>query len=672
MEMIKWNQILSAIICLLVLPITQSYTTEDIFSSQQRLISIRNRNTGQPFSNECMSDQTNEGFEITCRDIDENADLSALLEQEVENFPGTTQIIDKLLIYGLSTDDGKLTQNWINSTKFFIKILDLYSDAMDIEKNAFDGVVFENLETLTLFGFEISTLEEDTFKGLQLLKYLEFYNCEIKIINENALKAVSLTLESLSIGELYYDPIHLKRSVQQRAKELPFDPTNLTGIVPLPKLKTVNFGFKYMNTLNAKSFSQIKACEELYIGGNKIERIGCGTFEMMKSLKTIILSANKLTTMDSCVFGDEVINNFSEDSIMVSFNSWNCNCDLNWLKQLKINKIVSDDPWCTSHSNLPFEEVDFDEEFTTEDPTTTTEGSTSTTEDSTTATEDSTTTTENSTTTTEDSTTTTEGSSSTTENSTTTTEDSTSTTEDSTTTTEDSTTSTEGSSSTTENSTTTTEDSTTTTEYSTTTTEGSTSTTEDSTTTTEDSTTTTEDSTTTTEDSTTTTEGSKSTTENSMTTTEDSTTTTDGSTTTTEGSTPTTEDSTTTTEGSTTTRADSTTTTEYPKTTTDEPEISTEETTELPPEPNSSMMIIIIVIPILICGIIAALIAYIVIRNKRANETCTTIPNDLERTNSNEITDANSKDNYVTKNIELRLIDDKGHIMKNHIVIDPS
>lgn len=190
---------------------------------------------------------------------------------------------------------------------------------------------------------KIDTLEEGTFEGLQSIRGLSMNRCEINQINQNALKVVAPNLELLYMTYM----------------KLPFNPKNLTGSVPLPRLTEVYFIYNKIRSLDAESFSQIQNPEIVYLHWNQIEQIGCGTFEKMTSLKKLWLDSNLLTTMGSCVFGSTVINGLGQNVMTIGDNNWNCNCELNWLKQLKIDKKIYGIPRCASHSNLPFEEVNF-------------------------------------------------------------------------------------------------------------------------------------------------------------------------------------------------------------------------------------------------------------------------------------------------------------------------
>ncbi|XP_077286304.1 uncharacterized protein LOC143911326 [Arctopsyche grandis] len=310
--------------------------------------SIQKYEQKSPFAPKCYTSFPSEIFLIQCDDVNVN-DLTGMIEEEVKNFSDGKTTIDILRIRNLSTENEKLSQNWINTTSFRISQLEMISGEIDsIENNAFRGYAFEDLKTLQLQGMKIERLQEGTFEGLQSLTLLDLSRCEVNHINENALKAVAATLRMLFVNQMV----------------LPFNSTNLTGTVTLPELVTILMTFNKMSNVDVGSFTQIPNIKTLYLDDNKIEHIDCGNFEKMTLVNRLYLNDNLLTTLDPCVFGDGVINNLEPNSLHLWNNKWNCNCDLDWLKQLKIGEIIADDPKCASHSNLPFENVNFCEKET--------------------------------------------------------------------------------------------------------------------------------------------------------------------------------------------------------------------------------------------------------------------------------------------------------------------
>ncbi|XP_077286300.1 lumican-like [Arctopsyche grandis] len=314
----------------IIFPVTQSYAVQ---KNEQK----------SSFAPRCFTDIESGIFHIRCDDVNVN-DLTVMIEEEIKNFPIERPTIDTLTIRNLSIENGKLSQNWINTTSFRISRLQIYTaNTNSIENKAFVGYAFEKLRDLRLDNMKIDTIEEGTFEGLQSLQLLDVSRLEVNHINENALKLVAPTLEILFVNSMV----------------LPFNPTNLTGTVELPQIHAIVMSGNKMSFIDSGSFAQISNIKFLYLDYSEIENIGCGTFQKMILMKRLRLDRNSLTTLDPCVFGDEIIGNLQTSALNLANNKWNCNCDLDWLKQLKISNKVFDEPRCASHSDLPFEDVNF-------------------------------------------------------------------------------------------------------------------------------------------------------------------------------------------------------------------------------------------------------------------------------------------------------------------------
>ncbi|XP_077286288.1 uncharacterized protein LOC143911312 [Arctopsyche grandis] len=318
----------------IIFPVTQSYAVQKYEQKSS-------------FAPRCFDGNEGGLFFIECDNVNVN-DLTAMIEEQIKNSTIGGSTIGILRLRNLSIENGKLSQNWINTTSFRILSLRIYSslNINRIETKAFVGYAFEKLLHLEFNIMNIDTIEEGTFEGLQSLMRLDFVFLKVNHINANALKLVAPTLELLYVHSMV----------------LPFNPTNLTGTVKLPQIESIVMTGNRMSNIDSGSFAQISNTPYLYLDYNKIENIGCGAFQNMTMLTRLSLIRNGLTTLDSCVFGEETISNLQPYTLNLGENKWNCNCDLDWLKQLKINNKVVDDPTCASHSNLPFEDVNFCEE----------------------------------------------------------------------------------------------------------------------------------------------------------------------------------------------------------------------------------------------------------------------------------------------------------------------
>ncbi|XP_077292791.1 uncharacterized protein LOC143915845 [Arctopsyche grandis] len=290
-----------------------------------------------PIKGNCSS----KDFGVVCDGVNVN-DLTSILEKEVQNFTNGKGYIEHLTIKDLFVENKTLAQNWIDTKSF--RILNLSIEAPKIgkiENSAFEGYVFEELNSLSLVSLNISTLEEGTFKGLQFLKVILIKRSEIHQIKKNVLRGMAQNLTKLYVEEMI----------------CPLDIYNLIGTIPLPNLTTVTIINNNIESIKNDTFCHVKNVEIVQLYSNKIEDIGCGNFHT-KSLKLLDLSSNNLNTLEPCIFFNHSLFGIN-GSLFVSNNEWSCNCDLYWLKQLRAAVKTIDDPKCASHSNKSFENVIF-------------------------------------------------------------------------------------------------------------------------------------------------------------------------------------------------------------------------------------------------------------------------------------------------------------------------
>ncbi|XP_077285018.1 trophoblast glycoprotein-like [Arctopsyche grandis] len=343
-ESLTWNQIvLLGYVCIIIIPIAQSFLIGDTVTSKQDSELIKTQEAAP--SGRC--DISGEDiYRIHCYSITPNDNLTALLEETVEEFENNTGVINELNIAGLEIANGIMDQNWIVTTSFRVISLNIVFTTIHRLENAFKGVyAFEELQSLRFDAAIIGTIDESSFEGLKHLTSLNLALREINVFTNDCLRPVAPTLEFIKFGAVKKPPIG-----------------NFTGSVLLPNMIAIDLTLNNLSSINPNSFAQIPGCKNLTLSYGNIENIPCGTFEKMTSLKMLDLTNNLLTTLDPCIFGDELLNNLPEESLWIDDNEWDCNCELNWLKELKLKKIVADNATCASHDYLLFEEVEFCEE----------------------------------------------------------------------------------------------------------------------------------------------------------------------------------------------------------------------------------------------------------------------------------------------------------------------
>lgn len=129
----------------------------------------------------------------------------------------------------------------------------------------------------------------------------------------------------------------------------------------LEKLVRIDLRYNYLTNVPNSAFIGASKLTQLYLGGNKINRIEEKAFEpsnVFSPIKVLDLSNNNLHTLDETVFSY-----FADDiETDLSKNPWNCNCSLQWLKNWYQNNSdlnISDSLLCANSNDENFSDVDF-------------------------------------------------------------------------------------------------------------------------------------------------------------------------------------------------------------------------------------------------------------------------------------------------------------------------
>lgn len=169
------------------------------------------------------------------------------------------------------------------------------------------------LQTLILDYNNIAVLNNDVFntKGLVNLQKLSLKNCEIRDIEKNAFRNLSIVIE------IYLNNNHIHK----------LDPSTFSSTERLREL--------YLNNNNIEKiedglFSNLPFLQTVEISDNKLQYIGHKAFTNLPVLKTLKLNGNQLKHVKLSIFEKLV----SLSSLDLKNNPWTCDCHLrdfvNW------------------------------------------------------------------------------------------------------------------------------------------------------------------------------------------------------------------------------------------------------------------------------------------------------------------------------------------------------
>lgn len=205
-----------------------------------------------------------------------------------------------------------MTFNYVNITE--IEIGDLKNLAsLEINRcslRALRANIFvqsPGLMNLTLMWNKITSIDKDTFKGVQYLVNLNLEGNQLKFTHNHVLRKLpSLKFLSLSNNPLKSFSIDFFRSLARTMTGLSLSNLNLTDISPnafdnLTALMSLDLRKNLLTELSVKLFESISDLWYLDLSYNLLEAIN---LHPLKYLKNANLSNNKLTKLDKEMFGN--------------------------------------------------------------------------------------------------------------------------------------------------------------------------------------------------------------------------------------------------------------------------------------------------------------------------------------------------------------------------------
>lgn len=187
----------------------------------------------------------------------------------------------------------------------------------------------ENLTHVYLERNKIEAVAYNSLLGLSNLKYLNLQENRISVIHDDSFKDLR------RLENFYLNDNLLSELPQQSFKGL-------------SRLKMLNLGGNLLTNLSKSWFGDLVELEVLYLDRNRLTFIEMGAFENLTSLMTLHLNSNNLTTLPFSVFQPI----YFIGRLYLFRNPWECNCELEWLKEwMESYKLVRDIP-CASPSSV--------------------------------------------------------------------------------------------------------------------------------------------------------------------------------------------------------------------------------------------------------------------------------------------------------------------------------
>ncbi|KAL2081347.1 hypothetical protein ACEWY4_023200 [Coilia grayii] len=187
----------------------------------------------------------------------------------------------------------------------------------------------ENLTHIYLERNKIEAVAYNSLLGLLNLKYLNLQENRISVIHDNSFQDLR-KLENFYLNDNLLSEL----------------PQYIFG--GLRSLKMLNLGGNFLINVSRTWFGDLVELEVLYLDRNRLLYIEEGAFENLTSLITLHLNTNNLTILPLPTFQPIYL----IGHLYLFRNPWDCDCNLEWLKEWMENyNLVRDIP-CASPSSV--------------------------------------------------------------------------------------------------------------------------------------------------------------------------------------------------------------------------------------------------------------------------------------------------------------------------------
>ncbi|KAF5269731.1 hypothetical protein FQA39_LY08654 [Lamprigera yunnana] len=244
-----------------------------------------------------------------------------------------------------------LEANWLSAVNESIKIHELTLDGCElseISSKAFADHPFTFLSILTIVNSNLKVIKREIFDGMNNLNTFAFRSNEYKyelIIEEKAFESVSNTLAVLQMNRFLISEQSLVNLSGERGAYMSL-------------LVKLDLSYNYIKKIPNGAFQKASQIQSLYLRSCGIVEVDEKAFCGSTTVQALYLDENDIETLKPLTF--KALTNLNDYGLYLNGNNWQCNCDLQWLKDYYLNeKFINREISLLCSRESEFHEIDF-------------------------------------------------------------------------------------------------------------------------------------------------------------------------------------------------------------------------------------------------------------------------------------------------------------------------
>lgn len=248
----------------------------------------------------------------------------------------------------------EINHGWLENVQLKVRELKLFEcEVKTLNKEAFSGHPFAtSLQHLEFIKANVQSLTKDSLLGTEFVQrfVFQYYEGSFPLdIGENAFEGMKGSLETLQFHECVFSPESI---------------INLTGKKGpiLTRLKILDLNGNTIKELRNNSFINAPIIEQLHLRNVNLEKIEKDAFARASTIKVLDLSQNPLKTLPKDTFHN--LNGLQTQGLNLSSSHWDCNCELQWLKEYYENTSFINKDYPPRCGEDDFSDVEFCPETT--------------------------------------------------------------------------------------------------------------------------------------------------------------------------------------------------------------------------------------------------------------------------------------------------------------------